>query len=402
MAGVASYDVKLDNYNNLYVVGFDHNFIPYPYFDYTYIIRFNSVHELEWETRHGGSSVDYIRDICIDKNNDLIIVGETRSDNFPVKPYGNAFFRDTLSQANQYDAFISKFSNDSLVWSTYFGGSADDIATSITTDSLGNYYVVGQTNSNDFPTYSNNPIAFFDSTYNDGNDGFLAKFNNLGEEQLITYYGGEDWDYFSDIFIDNNQLIFVTGSSSSDNIPFANPNMSNIYIQEYNNGDTDGILLALNEDLELVWSSYFGGSTYDGITSLTITNNNKLFIVGPTYSNSNFPIKESDENQSAYFQDSLINQDGFISKFDLSVFTEIKSIENNKKNIIIFPNPTDNNINIKSNEKFDNYTIYNSVGQIVQNGILQSAISVYSLPIGIYIVYLTNDTNSYYFKFIKK
>jgi hypothetical protein len=51
------------------------------------------------------------------------------------------------------DAFIAKFSgsNLSLVWSTYFGGSSGDLATSVAVDGSGDVFVVGWTYSSNFP-----------------------------------------------------------------------------------------------------------------------------------------------------------------------------------------------------------------------------------------------------------
>ena len=51
-----------------------------------------------------------------------------------------------------------------LVYSTYLGGSADDIGSGIAVDGAGSAYVTGDTDSTDFPTTA----GAFDTSYNGG------------------------------------------------------------------------------------------------------------------------------------------------------------------------------------------------------------------------------------------
>lgn len=76
------------------------------------------------------------------------MTGVTNSSNFPVT--GGAF--QTAFNGVQ-DAFIAKISaaGNTLVYSTYWGGTSFDWATGIGIDSGGNAYVAGYTSSGDFP-----------------------------------------------------------------------------------------------------------------------------------------------------------------------------------------------------------------------------------------------------------
>ena len=55
-------------------------------------------------------------------------------------------------------------SGAALVYSTYLGGSGDDVGSGIALDGAGNAYVTGHTSSTDFPTTA----GAFDTTYNGG------------------------------------------------------------------------------------------------------------------------------------------------------------------------------------------------------------------------------------------
>jgi len=413
---VASYDVKLDNNNNLYVVGINKgidlvNPLPYSGLRYTFIAEFDTDLDLIWSTYYGGTGLDYIKNISFDNNNDLIITGRTTSTDFPVIPYGNAYYQDT--SGGGIDAFIAKFSNNIPVWATYLGGDGEDIANGICSDQLGNYYIVGSTMSTDFPTHQyTNPNAIFDSTYN-GNDiithtyngdAFLSKFNNLGEPELITYYGDIGDEGFSDVSITNNNNIYITGATTSDGIPFASPNLPNAFVQNNMFGFQDGMLISLNSDLELQWTTYLGGpegSGADWTTALTITNNNKLYMVGYTSAISDFPLVES-PNSLSYYQDTIAgNNDGFITKFDILIIEGIEEKETRNTDFNIFPNPTADILYIKTDEKIESYRIYNITGQQVKSGKYNNGINIKELSVGIYLLKVNMKNKSISAKIIK-
>jgi hypothetical protein len=90
----------------------------------------------------GGSNSDYGEDIAVDLSGNIFIAGYTRSIDFPYKDA-----LQTLHGGGDYDAFVAKIDpnktgQDQLVYSTYLGGIANDIAHGIAVDAGGNAYVV--------------------------------------------------------------------------------------------------------------------------------------------------------------------------------------------------------------------------------------------------------------------
>ena len=134
------------------------------------------------------------------------------------------------------DAYLSKYNttvggNPSLLYSTYLGGSLNDVGTGVAVDNSGNAYVVGRTNSSNFPTarpltglatYQGGAIVDT-TTLNTQFDAFVAKINTTdsGEPSLVysTYLGGSDTDQADNIAIDGSGDAFIGGLTSSTNFP---------------------------------------------------------------------------------------------------------------------------------------------------------------------------------------
>ena len=103
------------------------------------------------------------------------------------------------------DVFVTKLdSAGNVVYSTYFGGSADDIATAMTVDGAGNVYVTGTTTSLDFPVTQ--------GVYSGSGRSFLFRLNPDGSVGYSTYFapGGTTPN---SIAVDSSGSAYVAGTS---------------------------------------------------------------------------------------------------------------------------------------------------------------------------------------------
>ena len=94
--------------------------------------------------------------------------------------------------ASGVEAVIVKISaaSQQIVYVTYVGGSGDDRAFGIQTDTSGNAYITGWTTSDDFPT-----LNAYQSVKRGYKDAFLAKLTSTGASLLFsTYFGGTSVD----------------------------------------------------------------------------------------------------------------------------------------------------------------------------------------------------------------
>jgi hypothetical protein len=208
---------------------------------------------LVYSTYLGGKKDDYGISIAVDNEGNAYVTGETASTNFPtINPLQRVYGGGT------YDAFVSKIdpSGSALVYSTYLGGSAEDLGQGIATDSAGNAYVTGQTNSTNFPTI--NPLQVNNAG---GGDVFVAEINSAGSQLVYsTYLGGSNLDYGDAIAVDNTGSAYVTGTTYSTNFPTKNP------FQPALAANWDAFVAKISPlGSDLAYSTYLGGSGSSGV-----------------------------------------------------------------------------------------------------------------------------------------
>ena len=126
---------------------------------------------LVYSTVIGGSKDDYVEGIEVDAEGNAYLAGYTNSTDFPILFPMQANFGGGAN-----DAFVTKLSptGASLVYSSYLGGSSNEISKGIAVDSVNNAYVVGDTESIDFPV-----IDPFQSRRKGNSDAFVAKIGNI-------------------------------------------------------------------------------------------------------------------------------------------------------------------------------------------------------------------------------
>jgi len=245
---------------------------------------------LVYSTYLGGSGYDSSFDegLALDAAGNIYVTGVTTSTNFPTKnAVQSTYSGGTCGTApNTYDcgdAFVTKLNaaGNALVYSTYLGGSRDDYANGITIDSAGNAYVVGATNSTNFPTKS-----ALQSTLGGDYDGFVAKLSPDGSALVYsTYLGGKDFDEVGGIAVDAAGNAYVAGDTASSNFPTQNA------LQPALGGDFDGFVAKLNPaGSALVYSTYLGGSGEDEAFNLKLDSGGNVYLRGRTNS-TNFPTK---------------------------------------------------------------------------------------------------------------
>jgi len=178
-----------------------------------------------------------------------------------------------------YDGFLAVFNEDgTLDWSTYLGDVGEDVIYGINDDSEGNLYISGY-------TYSPSKIATlgcYQFIYGGNGDGFLAKVSAGGQLIWSTYIGGPALDAIYAMDIDSAGNIWFGGKSYSTSGLVTN----NAYKTQYS-GRGDALLMSFDKDGKKLYGTYYGGVDTDEIYVLNIDNSGNIWFAGPTKSATN-------------------------------------------------------------------------------------------------------------------
>jgi hypothetical protein len=253
---------------------------------------------LVYSTYLGGSGDDNGGGIAVDSAGSAYVAGTTDSTNFPLQnPFQGTF-------GGNLDAFVAKFSSNgaALVYSTYLGGSDNEIGRGVAVDGAGSAYTTGDTWSNNFPLQ--NP---FQGTPAGGRDTFVTKFSASGMALAYsTYLGGAGYDQGYCIAVDSAGNAYIAGVTDSTNFPLQNP------FQGTNAGGTDAFVTKFSTSgTTLVYSTYLGGAGGDNISGIEVGSAGNAYVAGATNS-TNFPLQDPFQGTNAG------STDTFLTKFSAS------------------------------------------------------------------------------------
>ncbi len=180
-----------------------------------------------------------------------------------------------------YDPALPLIIDPVYYFSTYLGGTQDDKGTGVGMDDDGNVYVVGSTQSTQFPL-SNNPA--YQEHLNGSWDIFASKFSSDGSQLLYsTYIGGKKDDLAGGMVVNNDTgVVTFTGSTKSTDYPNSYP-----YPPLQYGGNTDAVVTRLNADGDgLIWSRLINGNKTDVGTAVTLDDysNDDAVVTGYTSS----------------------------------------------------------------------------------------------------------------------
>ncbi|MBW3672088.1 MAG: SBBP repeat-containing protein, partial [Acidobacteria bacterium] len=325
------------------------------------VVKLDREGNLVYATYLGGSKSDRAFGIAADASGRAIVVGETASDDFPVtsgavqsaraggfdqfivrlSPAGDEILRSTLlggpgddrglkvavdaagaayvsgwirsagsfpvtegafqaSRPGGWDGTVTKLAADgsTLLYSTYLGGSDDEIAGDIEIDREGNVYVSGLTCSSDFPV-----TAGVAQPASGGKcDGFVTRLSPDGTNaSFSTYFGASGNDEVFEVDVDLDGNVWVTGSTDAPAL-----STTDDAFQRSVRGPNDAFIAKLSADGELLYRSLIGGDGdgtngrgHDHVFGFDLDNGGNLRFAGSTRSMEGFPTTV-DAFQSAF------------------------------------------------------------------------------------------------------
>jgi uncharacterized protein (TIGR03437 family) len=247
----------------------------------------------------GGSNKDGCSSVGVDSAGNTYVVGVTSSTDLPTVSPIQATLPTASFGGPAIGIFAAKLSPDGtkVLYSTYFGGTGANAATSLAVDGAGNAYFTGFTTSFSFPvsagavqtTYGGNGGQNY-SLFTTG-DAFAVKLNPAGQKVYATYLGGSKDDIGLGIAIDASGDAYVVGATLSTNFPTQNAFQSAYH---GSGGDTfalggDGFVTELDPTGgKILFSSYLGGSSDDRVLGIAVDASGNIYLAGHTIS-TDFP-----------------------------------------------------------------------------------------------------------------
>ncbi|WP_242111879.1 SBBP repeat-containing protein [Luteimonas aquatica] len=221
------------------------------------------------------------------------------------------------NRAGSYDGFVAQLRADGqrLLFSTYFGGPSLDRIEALAQDGYGNIHVAGWTYGN-FPTKN-----ALQPNPGGGEDGFVAMLTPTGRNVVYsTYFGGSGFDHVNDLALDSGGRAHIVGITTSDDLPVANPRQPEFA------GETDAFVAKLRHDgSALIYSTYWGGATdheegsgyaSEYANAIAVDAYGRAYVAGTTNA-TDFPVRSPLQAQLTCDNQARC-RDAFIAKFDVS------------------------------------------------------------------------------------
>jgi hypothetical protein len=249
---------------------------------------------LLYSTYLSGSSDEEATGLAVDSSGDVYLAGNTHSADFPTSNALQSTCPTHTQAGTCASAFLTEIgpSGESLLFSTYLGGSGGDSASGLAIDSTGSAYVAGSTSSLDFPVTSGAAQTKCGGACQQ--NAFVAKFSPSGTGlAYATYLGGSGVDGAADLAVDSSGNVYLAGHTTSADFPLATPFQKTCTPDATS---TSGACIATAFVAKLkadgsafVYSTYLGGSLGSQAAAIAVDAAGSAYVTGSTQS-SDFPL----------------------------------------------------------------------------------------------------------------
>ncbi|MCX6351685.1 MAG: SBBP repeat-containing protein [Bacteroidetes bacterium] len=189
----------------------------------------------------------YRGEVISDAQSNVFVASSTASTDFPIT--ANAYQKTYGGGGNDGCIFKMNSTLSKLVWSTYLGGKKYDAAFSLQTDSNGNIFTCGGTQS---PYFFKDTLTYQKTIANDSADAFVCSISPDGSVvENATYLGTKYYDQSYFVQLDKKQNVYLYGQTGSPAFPVKNV--------KYYNPKAGQFITKFNHSLDtIIFSSVFG------------------------------------------------------------------------------------------------------------------------------------------------
>lgn len=423
-----------------------------------WVVKINRTGTMEWEKTYGGSSNEYLKTMVSTSDGGYLLGGSTSSDDGDVQSeghdrsdywvvkidsignieweetYGIGIFYQYLESmvstsdggyllggyaSSAFDSdnywLIKIDSTGTIEWEKTYGGSASDALYAMISTSDGGYLLGGYTGSTDDDIQSGNKGE---------NDYWVVKIDSIGSIEWEKTYGGSENDYlFSMLSVSDGGYLLGGDTYSNDGDVQSGPEEN-----------TDYWVVKIDSSGSIEWEKTYGGNNYNSLQTITATADGGYLLGGyqsvPDFEDQNFWLTkinptgtvEWDKFYGGSDDDELYSviptsdegyllggstrsidgdiqsgnqgrKDFWVLKINVDKTTGIETL---KYDVKIYPNPTVDNLTIKT--PFSHPVQLNIIDvygkSILTRNLSRSAnqVSLKNSPAGLYFVLLIDNT----------
>ena len=338
-----------------------------------WVLKLSEFGDIEWQRTIGGSGSDELKSLVNVSTGGYLIAGNSSS---------NISGEKTENRIGQEDYWILKIDNvGNIEWQNTIGGASQDILNSVSTTSDGGYIIGGHSYSDISGDKTENAIG--------GSDFWILKLNNVGDIEWQNTIGGSNIERYLATILETTDGGYLIGGYSSSDISGDKT--------ENSMGGFDYWLLKLTNEGEIDWQNTIGGNEHDFFTSMALNNDDEILLAGYSWSDISGDKTENNNGGSI---------DYWIIKHSPE-FIPLNIYDHKFSQINCFPNPTEDKINLQSQDTyFNSIKIYSTNGNLIMQTsypylIKEAQINVSKFSTGIYTVVLSDNYKTYITKFMK-
>ncbi len=270
-ANDAAYTLTTDSLGFIYVAGYSRSTNPVVYDtfsftgtgnDKTFLLKIDSLGNLVWgKLVTQGTSNAYPVNISVNNNNQLILSGNYAFVNLTIET-------TTLTLSGSDDIFIAMFDSDDgdLAWAKSASGTYIEGAAGAAIDENGTAYLGGIFNGAITIGGTINITAL-------GYEGFLCKFDSLGNALWAKEYSGTGDDFIDGIAINPAGEIFICGWYGSGNHVLNDTTISTLYVNCH-------LLQKVLPDGSSAWTREYHGNGTGRINGIAVDQNSDVYLAG--------------------------------------------------------------------------------------------------------------------------
>ena len=243
-----------------------------------FVVKMSASGELLWAKRIGGSSVDEPKDVAVDNDGNIFIVGRFVS----TVDFDPGSGTRNLQAGSSPDAFIVKLTPDGdYLWAYDIGSGGNEGAEAVAVDGANNVVIAGNFSG----TVDFDPGSGEVEKYGDGNaDPFYLKLNKDGGFVWVKTFTSTGFVYAGDVAVDVYDNVLTHGFFRND-MNFDPEGSGRV---EASIGAEDSYTAKLGADGQLKWANILGGTSIEFGYGVATDVRGDVYVTGLYYDNPDF------------------------------------------------------------------------------------------------------------------